>query len=383
MQATRFSIDVPQAALDDLYRRIAAASWPRDFGNGDWQYGSNLSFLKLLAEHWLSRFDWRGVERQLNTLPQFKAEVDGLSIHFIHVRSGDARAAPLILTHGWPGSFAEMVKVAPLLSHPSHHESSHVPFDLVIPSLPGFGFSAAPDQPGTNTRAIASLWHKLMQGLGYDKYFAQGGDIGAGVSTWLARLFPDAVLGIHLNFIPGSYQPYIGEGAAPLSAEENRWLAARAKWIEEEGAYAHLQGTKPQTLTYGLMDSPVALAAWMVEKFRAWSDCGGDVLECFTLDELLTNICIYWFSRNVGATLRIYKENRGSPLTFSAGERLTVPMSFAAFPKEICPPPRQWVERAYLVAGWTEMPRGGHFAALEEPALLARSIHAAFDRRGI
>jgi microsomal epoxide hydrolase len=187
-------------------------------------------------------------------------------------------------------------------------------------------------------------------------------------------------MGIHLNFIPGSYQPNIGVGAAPLSDHENRWLAEKAKWLEEEGAYSHLQGTRPQTLAYGLTDSPIALAAWIVEKFRAWSDCDGDVLKRFTLDELLTNICIYWFSRNVGATLRIYKENRGSLLTFTRGERLTVPMTFAAFPKEIWTPPREWVERGYIVAAWMDMPSGGHFAAMEEPAALARSIHEAFDQ---
>ncbi len=309
----------------------------------------------------------------------FAPTLTGASIHFLHIRGVGAPSAPLILTHGWPGSFVEMLEIAPLLTDPSHCGiSAGLPFDLVIPSLPGFGFSAAPGEPGVNSRAIATMWHKLMAGLGYDSYFAQGGDIGAGVSTWLARLYPESVRGIHLNFIPGSYQPYIGAGATPLSEAETRWLESRAKWLHGEGGYSHLQGTKPQTLAYALTDSPVGLAAWMVEKFRSWSDCDGDVLTRFTLDELLTNVSIYWFSRAVGATLRIYKENHASTLLFAPDERVTVPMAFAAFPREICPPPREWVERAYQVRLWTEMERGGHFAAMEEPALLAHHIHEAF-----
>jgi len=381
MRVMPFTIGVSQAAINDLHQRLRATAWPEDFNNHDWLYGSNLAFVKWLIDYWLSTFDWGRAENELNSLPQFTADIDGLSIHFVHIRGAKPSSTPLVLTHGWPGSFAEMVKVAPLLTDPARHGlPGSMPFDLVIPSLPGFGCSAAPNRPGVNARAVASMWHRLMSGLGYSQYFAQGGDIGAGVSTWLARLFPESVLGIHLNFIPGSYQPEIGGNATPLSNDEKRWLADRAKWLEEEGAYSHLQGTKPQTLAYGLTDSPVALAAWMVEKFRAWSDCDGDVLKRFTLDELLTNISIYWFSRNVGATLRIYKEGRGSSLAFAHGERLTVPMSFAAFPKEICPPPREWAERGYRVADWTQMPSGGHFAAMEEPVLLAESIHKAFAR---
>jgi pimeloyl-ACP methyl ester carboxylesterase len=381
MRTMPFRIEIPQSAVDHLHGRLRATAWPEDFDNEDWRYGTNLAFIRRLASYWLETFDWRRAERDLNALPQFTAEIDGLPVHFVHIRGREVNSAPLILTHGWPGSFAEMVKIAPLLTDPAHHGlAGHSSFDLVIPSLPGFGFSAAPNRPGINARAVALTWHRLMDGLGYQKYFAQGGDIGAGVSTWLARLFTDSVMGIHLNFIPGSYQPYLGAGTEPLSDEENRWLAARAKWLDEEGAYSHLQSTKPQTLAYGLTDSPVALASWVVEKFRAWSDCDGDVVKRFSLDELLTNVSIYWFSRNIGATLRIYKENRGSLLTFSEGERLAVPMSFAAFPKEICPPPREWVERAYRVAAWTKMPAGGHFAAMEEPVLLAESIHEAFRR---
>jgi pimeloyl-ACP methyl ester carboxylesterase len=285
----------------------------------------------------------------------------------------------LIQTHGWPGSFVEFVKLIPVLTDPARHGApGQMAFDLVVPSLPGFGFSGAPRTSGMHARAIAQLWHELMSHLGYERYFAQGGDIGAAVSTWLARLYPESVAGIHLNFIPGSYQPHVAPETQPLSAAESAWLAARARWLEAEGAYSHLQGTKPQTLAYGLTDSPVALAAWMLEKFRSWSDCGGEVLKRFTRDELLTHISLYWLTGSVGATLRLYKENRGAPLTFGAGERLEVPMAYAEFPREIYSPPREWVERAYPVSRWTPMPKGGHFAAHEEPELLAGDIQQAF-----
>ena len=377
-----FSIAVPQAQLDDLHHRLERTRWPNDPGNEDWSYGTNRDFLELLGDYWLNTFDWRAAEAALNAYPQFTTEIDGLAVHFVHFKATRPTQGALVMTHGWPGSFAEMLKVAPFLTDPSNHGlGDRLPFDLIIPSLPGFGFSAAPLGPGTDSRRVALLWHELMTGLGFDQYFVQGGDIGAGVSTWLARLQPKAVRGIHLNFLPGSYQPFLGQGAAPLTPSENRWLTDRATWLEQEGGYSHLQGSRPQTLAYALTDSPLGLAAWMVEKFRAWSDCAGDVLTRFSLEELVTNISIYWFSRNVVSTLRMYKENRGTPLALSRDERIVPPLTFASFPKEICPPPLEWVQRGYDVVGWEEMPSGGHFAAMEEPALLARSIHEAFNRR--
>jgi pimeloyl-ACP methyl ester carboxylesterase len=218
-----------------------------------------------------------------------------------------------------------------------------------------------------------------MTNLGYKNYFVQGGDIGAGVSSWLARLYPESVLGMHLNFIPASYQPFVGEGTPPLSAEEQGWLRTRQSWLEEEGAYSHLQGTRPQTLAYAVTDSPVGLAAWIFEKYRAWSDCDGDVLSKFSMDELLTTASIYWLSGNVAATLRIYKENRESTLRLEREERIRPPLAYASFPKEICPPLQAWIARGYTVSRWSEMPSGGHFAAMEEPHLLAQDIRASFE----
>jgi pimeloyl-ACP methyl ester carboxylesterase len=376
-----FAIRIPQPDLDELHQRLRRARWPDDDCNEDWRYGTNEEFLRSLVDHWLRVFDWRAAELQLNRLPQFTTDIDGFCIHFLHIRATGPSAGALVMTHGWPGSFVEMLKVAPYLTDPANHGLvGRLPFDLIVPSLPGFGFSSPPRVAGTDSREVAALWHELMSRLGFDEYHVQGGDIGAGVSSWLAWLYPQSVKAVHLNFLPGSYQPFVGEGASPLTPTETRWLESRAKWLDQEGGYSHLQGTKPQTLAYALHDSPLGLAAWIVEKFRSWSDCKGDVLSRFTMDELLTNISIYWHSHNVASTLRIYKENRTRPLSLALGERISPPLSFASFPKDICPPPREWVARGYNVVNWEEMPSGGHFAAMEEPKLLATSIHAAFSQ---
>jgi len=379
MKITPFAIDVSNAAVADLARRLETTRWPDEVGEGNWEYGVPRKVLLDVVEHWRDRFDWRAAERRLNSLPQFQIELDGRVVHYMHVRGVDPESAPLILTHGWPGSFAEMYKIVPMLTDPANNGLPGYPsFDLVVPSLPGFGFSPAPASPGTNSCAVASLWHRLMAGLGYPSYFAQGGDIGSGVSTWLARLYPQAVRAIHLNFISGSYQPPLTAADRPLSAAESEWLAARALWAEREGGYSHIQATKPQTLAYALTDSPVGLAGWLLEKFFAWSDGSDELTERFDVDELLTNISVYWFSGNVAATLRMYRENAAKPLRFGTGERVVPPLSYARFPKEIINPPREWVERVFNVARWTEMPVGGHFAALEQPRALALDIHEAF-----
>jgi pimeloyl-ACP methyl ester carboxylesterase len=332
------------------------------------------------VDHWRDRFDWRAAERKLNTLPQFSIELDGQAVHYVHVKGVNRGSKPLVLTHGWPGSFVEMYRIIPLLVDPANNGlQGYRSFDVVVPSLPGFGFSQAPTSPGTNSRVVAKLWHALMGELGYSNYFAQGGDIGSGVTTWLARLYPRAVRALHLNFISGGYQPPLTEADPPLSVAEAEWLSARTRWAEREGGYSHVHATKPQTLAYGLTDSPVGLAAWLLEKFFAWSDGAGELTERFDLDELLTNLSIYWFSGNVASTLRMYEENSREPLRFDSGERIIPPLSFALFPKEIINPPREWVARVFTVARWTEMPVGGHFAALEQPRALAIDIHEAFS----
>jgi pimeloyl-ACP methyl ester carboxylesterase len=380
MKTTPFTIRVADEAVADLNLRLELTRWPDEVGDGRWKYGMPRKVLRDIVEYWRDRFDWRAAERRLNGLSQFTTEIDGRIVHYVHVKGVDPESAPLVLTHGWPGSFVEMYKIIPMLNDPANNGlPGFRSFDVIVPSLPGFGFSPAPVSPGTSSRAVASLWHMLMAELGHSSYFAQGGDIGSGVSTWLARLYPDAVRALHLNFIPGGYQPSLTEADRPLSPAESEWLAARTRWAEREGGYSHIQATKPQTLAYSLTDSPAGLAAWLLEKFFAWSDGSDELTQRFDLDELLTNVAVYWFSGNVAATLRMYEENARQPLRFGSGERLSPPLSYARFPKEIMNPPREWVERVFNVARWTEMPVGGHFAALEQPRALAGDIHGAFS----
>ncbi len=379
MDATPFTIRVADAQLDDLRARLRAARWPGALAGAGWEDGADLAFVQRLAAHWRDGFDWRAQEARLNGLPQFTATVEGATVHFVHQPGTGPAPMPLVITHGWPGSFVEMERVLPLLADPGAHGGDPADaFHVVVPSLPGYGFSPAPTRPGLGNRGIAALWRGLMAGLGYPRFAAQGGDIGAGVSAWLARLFPEQVVGAHLNFVPGGYKPPLGDGLPTVTAAEQRYLDATAAWREAEGAYAHQHATKPQTLGFALTDSPVGLAAWIAEKFRAWSDCGGDVERVFGLDTLLTDISLYWFGGTVDASLRLYKENRLDPLAFAAGERVTPPVGLALFPREIPQPPRSWVERVFEVRRWTPMPRGGHFAALEQPDLLVEDVRAFF-----
>ncbi|MBI0331645.1 epoxide hydrolase family protein [Burkholderia plantarii] len=379
MTPRAFRIDIPQAQLDDLRQRLRATRLPAALDAERWDDGASLAFMRRLADHWLHRFDWRAQEARLNRLPHHLANIDGLDIHFIHQRGTGPAPLPLVLTHGWPGSFVEMEHVIPMLADPAAHGGDAADaFHVVVPSLPGFGFSAPPAGPGMGARGVAGLWRALMQALGYERFAAQGGDIGAAVSMWLARRFPEQLIGLHLNYVPGSYRPPLGAGLPPVTGAEQAYLDTAAAWSASEGAYAAEQGTKPQTLAYAMTDSPLGLAAWIVEKFRAWSDCDGDLERVFTLDELLTDISIYWFGGMLDASFRIYKENRARPLAFDAPERVIPPLGMAAFPRELPTPPRSWLERVFDVRRWTTMPRGGHFAALEQPQLLVEEIRAMF-----
>jgi pimeloyl-ACP methyl ester carboxylesterase len=370
-----YSIRVPDETLTDLRRRLEATRWPSSLDDKSWSDGSSLSFVQRLSRYWLDGFDWRIQEERLNHLPQHIATIDGMDIHFVHQRGTGPSPLPLILTHGWPGSFAEMERVLPLLTDPGAHGGDPADaFHVVVPSLPGYGFSPAPSRPGVNSRAIAELWHGLMTGLGYHRFAAQGGDIGAGISMWLARLFPDSLVGAHVNYVSAGFRPPLGPGLPAVVAEEQAFLTRAATFAAEEGAYAALQATKPQTLAFALTDSPVGLAAWIVEKFRSWSDCDGEVERIFSFDTLLTDISLYWFADSLNASLRLYRENRLCPLAFERDERIGPPLGVALFPRELPMPPRSWVERVFEVSRWTEMPAGGHFAALEQPELLAQDI---------
>ena len=379
MDPAPFAIAITDAQLDDLHRRLRHARWPMPAAGHGWDDGTEPGYLADLMAYWRTGFDWRAEEARLNAMPQFTAPIDDATVHFVHRRGVGPDPFPLVITHGWPGSFIEMERILPLLADPARHGGdARDAFHVVVPSLPGFGFSSAPRTPGTGPFEIAGLWARLMRGLGYHRFGAQGGDWGASVSTWLAVRHPELVAGLHLNFIPGSFRPPLGEGQPPLSDVEQAFVAKAASWADAEGAYAHIHGTRPQTLGYALADSPTGLAAWIVEKFRAWSDCGGDVETAFGRDALLANIALYWFTGTIGSSMRLYLEGRRRPLHFKPGEHVRPPLGVAQFPYELPMPPRAWVARVYDVTRWTMMPSGGHFAAMEAPELLAQEIRAFF-----
>lgn len=377
MNLQTFKVQVPQGTLDDLQERLARTRWADEISGAGWDYGSNLSYMKELIDYWQSDFDWRTQEEEINRFSHFRASIDNLGIHFVHERGKGAKPMPIIITHGWPSSFYQMLKIIPLLADPESHGGDPADsFDVIVPSMPGYGFSDRPDKRGMTVTRIADLWARLMkEELGYHHFAAQGGDIGGGVTARLALTYPELLAGIHVTDVRN---PYLGEGARELSEAERKFLAEEEKWEKEEGAYGSIQATKPQTLAYGLNDSPVGLAAWIVEKFRSWSDCDGDVERRFTKDELLTNLTIYWATETINSSIRLYYEHRHNSSPQKQGERIEVPTAVALFPKDLSRPPREWAERTCNVQRWTEMPRGGHFAAMEEPELLVEDIRAFF-----
>ena len=374
-----FRIEIGESVLADLRRRIRRTRWPGEIEDAGWDYGTPLGYLRELCDYWADRFDWRAQERRLNAYPHYRAEIDGLGIHFVHIRGKGGNPRPLVLTHGWPSTFVELEKLFGPLSDPvSAGAAAEASFDLVVPSLPGYGFSDQPRQRGMDVGRIASLWRRLMtEGLGYERFLAHGGDWGAGVSTALARDHADVVEGIHLHFVAaGGDSPLVEESS--LSEAERAYLAQRRNWQWAEGSYGHQQGTKPQTLSYGLNDSPAGLAGWIVEKWRAWSDCGGDVETRFAKDELLTHLTIYWATQTIASSVRLYYERNQAPQLLPVDRPIEVPTAFARFPAEVIDPPREWIARFFNLARFTDMPRGGHFAAAEEPELLADDIRASF-----
>ena len=365
---TEFKCHISQSAIDDLRSRLRQTRWTDEIKLSDWQYGAGLSYIRELADYWLNKFDWRKVEDEINQYPNYIAEVDGTKIHFLHVKGKGKKSVPLIITHGWPGSFLEMNKlIIPLTTNPEFS------FDLIIPSIPGFGFSQKINVPGCNLWFICDLWSKLIKELGYEKILAQGGDFGAGISTALALKHPEDVLGLHLNYIPGSYFPFLSKNEK-LTEEEILFQKNAEGWYTIEGAYSHQHRTKPLTLAYALNDSPVGLCAWIVEKFYGWSDCNGNIESVFTKDELLSNVSLYWYTETIHSSIRLYNENSQVPLHFSKNDFVKTPAGIARFHKEEPFPPRKFIERGYNIQHWTDIPKGGHFAAMEQPALLANDI---------
>ncbi|WP_118183341.1 epoxide hydrolase family protein [Paraburkholderia phosphatilytica] len=379
MRVEPFQIAIADYELSSLTARLAHTRWPDEYASTRWLTGVDLDWLRELTAWWADGFDWRAVERRLNRLPQFVAHLGEQRVHFVHRRGVGPKPYPLVITHGWPGSFVEFERLLPYLCDPASTGGDPADaFDVVLPSLPGFGFSGRPVTPGTSAFVTADTWCELMRGLGYERFGAQGGDLGAAVSIALAYRHAEHVDGIHLNFLPSSFEPVADASSAPVTPEEQAYLDAKAAWAIIEGGYAHEHATRPQTLGYALNDSPVGLAAWITEKFRAWSDCGGDVESVFSKDDLLTDVSLYWHTQTITSSMRFYWEMRLKPFRFEAGERVRPPVGFARFPKEIHRPPRSWLERVFDVTQFNDMPRGGHFAAMEQPALLAEEIRRFF-----
>jgi microsomal epoxide hydrolase len=358
-----FRIAISDRLLTDLRERLSRVRWPDEIDNDRWQRGASLEFMRELVRYWRDQFNWRAVETKLNELPHFRTEIDGLGIHFVHRRSEGASPLPLIATHGWPSTFVELTRLLPLLPE----------YDVVLPSLPGFGFSDIPQEPFVHRR-VPELWVELMSRLGYERFAAHGGDLGGGVTARLAMYHPERLLGIHVTNVYGSADD------PPPTPAERRYLEQVAEWERREGAYEALQRTRPQTLAFGLQDSPVGLAAWIVEKLRAWSDCHGDVTSISSFDDILTTVSIYWLTGTIGSSFRPYWDygNDPSPRPW---RRIDVPCAVAVFPADLGQPPREFAERSYNVQQWTEMPRGGHFAAFEQPELLANDIRRFFAGR--
>ncbi len=377
MNIEPFVVSVPQSTLDDLKARLAGTRWPDEIECSGWDYGANLAYLKELLHYWRFSFEWRAQEKLLNSFPHFRAEIEGLKVHFIHQRGRGPKPLPLIITHGWPSTFFEMHRIIPMLADPVRFGGDPSDsFDVVAPSLPGYGFSDAPRSRGWTSINTAKLWAKLMTDvLGYSRFAAHGGDVGAGVTSRLGLLYPDRVVGIHVTAV---VPPYLGPGSALLTDAEKAYVEVQHQWEREEDGYGHIQGTRPQTLAYGLNDSPAGLAAWIVEKFRAWSECGGDVERCFTKDELLTNVTLYWATQTINSSIRHYYESRHNPQPFTQGVRVSVPCGVCLTTEEVDRCPREWAERTYNVQRFTLMPRGGHFAALEAPNHLVEDIRTFF-----
>lgn len=367
-----------ESSVMDLRARLERTRWPDSIPGSGSEYGADVDFMRELCAYWQTEFDWKKALEAFCVFQHFRFDAEGGGVHFIHERGKGVRPLPIVITHGWPGSFLEMLKIIPLLTDPaSHGGKAEDSFHVVVPSLPGYGFSDRPTESGMNTFRIAETWASLMKDLGYSRYGAQGGDFGANISTILALRDPEKVVGLHLNYIPGSYRPYL-EADVKLDATEEQFLKDDARWYEQSGGYSHVQRTEPQTLAYGLHDSPAGLAAWLVEKFRLWADCDGDLYRRFTRDEILTHITLYWMTETFHSSCRLYYESRKAPLHFSKTDFVGVPTGIARFPKEEPFPLRPWVERGYNIQRWSEMPRGGHFAAIEEPELLVEDIREFF-----
>jgi pimeloyl-ACP methyl ester carboxylesterase len=370
-----FEIRVDDAVLDDLRERLARTRIPDEIEGAGWEYGIPYGYLVELVAYWRDTYDWRAQEARLNELAHFRTTVDGQSIHFIHARSAHEDAMPLLLTHGWPGSIVEFLDVIPRLTDPEANGGrAEDAFHVVVPSLPGYGFSEPTRTRGWDPWRIARAFVELMGRLGYPRYGAQGGDWGAQVTSRIGALDPEHCAAIHLNM--AFAEP--PEEKVELSDAEVADLAAMRRFAREETGYVNEQSTKPQTVGVGLNDSPAGLLAWIVEKFRGWSDCDGDPESVFTRDQLITNVMLYWVTQTAASSARLYWELQHRGSGEGPPERVEVPTGIASYPKEVIRFPRAWVERRFNVTRWVDLPRGGHFAAMEQPELFVDDVRAFF-----
>ncbi len=375
-----FTIAVPDEVIADLHRRLDHARWPDQAPGEPWSLGIPVSEVRAAVDHWRNRYDWRARETAMNTWPHFITQAAGEQVHFIHVRSPEPAATPLVLTHGWPGSFVEFLDViGPLTDPVSHGGDAADAFHVVVPSMPGYGFSGPTVQPGFDVNRVADAIADVMAQLGYDQYIAQGGDWGAIVTRRLGEAYPDRLLGIHVNMLfafPGADDP---DPMAGVTEADSARLGAAGARIADGTGYMAIQSTRPQTLAYGLTDSPAGLAAWILEKFQAWSDLDDDsATATFGLDRLLDNLMIYWVTNTVGSAARLYAESAraGSGAAQAWNGTVTVPTGHTVYPYELLQTPRAWGEKRYNLVYWAEQPRGGHFAAFERPTAFVDDVRA-------
>jgi len=368
-----FKAHIPDNALADLKRRLAATRWPDQLPGTTWEYGADIRKVRDLAGYWQNGYDWRAQEARINRFDQFTTEIDGQTIHFIHERSQRADAIPVLFIHGWPGSILEFCALIEPLTHPKDRKTPA--FDVIVPSLPGFGFSGPTTSRGWDPRRMAKALIVLMDRLGYPKYGIQGGDWGATVALLMARLAPGRVIGLHLNLIPVA--PPSPDAIRELTVEERRRYTEW--WDEKRSTFFNLQSSEPQTIAYALTDSPVGWLAWLVEKFQDLTDNDGDFLHTVDRDKFLTDVALYWLTGTVGSSMRIYRENQLSG-SDEVPSKINIPVAYAVFPKEVVAAPERWIEQTYNVVQRTEMPSGGHFAALEQPDLMVEDIRLFFAK---
>lgn len=366
-----FKIQASEKALADIKYRLHNTRWASEIENTDWKFGTNKKYLQSLISYWIEAYQWEKQAEALNRFPQYTCNINGVNIHYFHIKGKGPDPIPILLTHGWPDSFLRYIKTIDMLTDPTRFGAGeHDSFDVIIPSIPGFGFSSLPEHGGVNNARVADLWAQLMKQLGYNKFAAAGGDLGSGITRYLAMNHPELLIAIHLTDI-GILRSLITEEDQHLSTEEKQYKQQAQQWINKEGAYISIQATKPQTLAYAFTDSPVGLAAWIIEKFYSWSGCNGDLQTVFSMDELITNIMIYWLSNSVTSSMRIYYENFN---TLPPMSKISVPVGMAVFANDVLVPPKAWAEKSLPIMHWSTIPVGGHFTAMEQPAYFSEDV---------